>query len=66
MIKHIKNRLELRQQGIALLKKQLGIRGFIEFMQDFGFSAGDYTKNREKWLNEQSVDEVINGFEKTK
>jgi hypothetical protein len=52
-------RVEIRQKGISALQRELGIPGFIEFMQDFGLNAGDYTQERNRWLTEKTVDEVV-------
>jgi hypothetical protein len=64
MSKTILSRYQNRRKGLTHLKKGLGIRGFIQFMQDFGLNEGDYTKDRVKWLKEKSVDEIINNLKK--
>lgn len=64
MSKTILTRYQNRRKGLKILKRGLGVRGFIQFMQDFGLSEGDYTKERKQWLTEESVDEVIENIKK--
>ena len=59
MSKTALSRYQNRKKGLTLLKKGLGVRGFIQFMQDFGLNEGDYTRDRYKWLKEKSVDEIL-------
>jgi hypothetical protein len=62
MSKTVSSRYQNRRKGLVLLRKGLGIRGFIQFMQDFGLNEGDYTKERDKWLKEKNVDEVLDNL----
>ena len=55
-----------RKKGNALPSKGLCVRGFIQFMQDFGLNEGDYTRDRYKWLKEKSVDEILDNMKGTK
>jgi len=55
MSKIVLNRYQNRKKGFTLLRRGLGVRGYIQFMQDFGLNEGDYTKDKEKWLAEKSV-----------
>jgi len=64
MSNQLLTRPQARRKGMAALKKELGIRGFIQFMQDFGLNYGNYTKERKKLLTEKSVDEVIRNIRK--
>lgn len=64
MSKSVLSRYHNRRKGLSLLRKGLGIRGFIQFMQDFGLNEGDYTKDRDKWLKEKNVDEVLDNLKK--
>ncbi len=57
---------EIRKLGLKALRKELGVQGFVQFMQDFGLSYGDYTKDRNIWLTEKTVDEVANQILKKK
>lgn len=66
MSKIILSRYQNRRKGLNILRKGLGIRGYIQFMQDFGFNEGDYTKDREGWLKEKTVDEIVDNIKKSK
>jgi len=57
---------EIRKLGLKALRRELGVQGFIQFMQDFGLSYGDYTKDRNNWLKEKTVDEVVSQILKKK
>lgn len=59
------SRFQKRKKGLAILKEGLGVKEFIKFMQDFGLNEGDYTKDRAKWLKENSVDEIISNMKKS-
>jgi len=52
-------RPRVREKGFAILRRELGIRGFIEFFQDLGLKRGNYTEERHTWLTEETVDEVV-------
>ncbi len=50
---------ELRKAGIEALKKELGVTDMIRFLQMFEKGEGDYTKERKEWLEELTVEEII-------
>lgn len=49
---------QIRRAGIDALAKTLGPVGMIRFLQQFDPGKGDYTKEREQWLNKVKIDEV--------
>ncbi|HYV34558.1 MAG TPA: hypothetical protein VE988_02575 [Gemmataceae bacterium] len=49
---------EIVTRGLAALKKELGVVGYIRFMQFFSPGKGDYTKERHKWLDSISLEEL--------
>ena len=51
---------ELRKAGIEALKRELGITDMIRFLQMFEKGEGNYTKERKEWLDEITIDEVVN------
>ncbi len=53
------NRVEIRQRGYDALIKELGVVGTIRFLQQVETGKGDYTKDREQWLDRLSFDEVM-------
>ena len=62
MIKTKISRYQNRKNGLNLLKRGLGVAGFIQFMQDYGLNEGDYTNDRQKWLKEKDVNTLINNI----
>jgi hypothetical protein len=51
---------EIRQQGYSALNKALGIAGTLRFLQQLEVGYGDYTKEREQWLDQLSIDDFRN------
>jgi hypothetical protein len=43
---------QIRQAGIELLTKHLGITGMIRFFQQNELGHGDYTGERRQWLGQ--------------
>ncbi|MGI6490937.1 MAG: hypothetical protein ACOX0T_00740 [Pelotomaculum sp.] len=50
---------QLRKAGLAALAKSLGPAGMARFIQQYDVGMGDYTKDRSNWLNDMSLDEII-------
>lgn len=50
---------QLRKAGLAALAKSLGPAGMARFIQQYDVGIGDYTKDRSNWLNDMSLDEII-------
>lgn len=53
------NPVEIRQKGYDALVKELGVVGTIRFLQQVETGKGDYTKDRDEWLDRLSFDEVM-------
>ena len=49
---------EIKIEGIRVLRENLGIVGMIRFLQQVEKGWGDYTKEREGWLGDPSVEEI--------
>lgn len=49
---------ELRRLGIEALVRSLGPVGMVRFMQQFETGKGDYTKERAKWIDKITLDEI--------
>lgn len=56
----------VRRVGTEALAQALGPVGMVRFLQQFDIGSGDYTLERHKWLDGMSVDDILNGLEKTK
>lgn len=44
------------------LAKSLGPTGMARFIQQFDTGTGDYTKDRNKWLNQFTLDDIVSGI----
>ena len=55
--------LELHEKGLQALCKELGPSGMIRFLQLYGTGMGDYTKERRKWLDKLSPEEMDAGIQ---
>lgn len=49
---------QIKEIGLKTLSETLGPVGMVRFLQQFENSAGDYTKDRNKWLDETGVSEI--------
>jgi hypothetical protein len=50
---------QLQAQGIKALVRELGVTGMVRFLQQFEIGAGDYTRERHKWLKGMSVEKIV-------
>lgn len=48
----------IRRLGLEALTKALGPVGMVRFIQQFETGAGDYTKERAKWLKELDTKKI--------
>jgi hypothetical protein len=55
---------EIRIRGLEALSQNLGVVGLIRFIQQFETGYGDYTAERERWLNERTVQELAQEIER--
>jgi len=49
----------IRKAGIAALKKELGSVGAVYFLRQFSAGSGDYTKEREALLANDTPEDVL-------
>ncbi len=52
------NLLRIRQLGIEVLSRELGPVAMIRFLQQYETGAGDYTKERHKWLDKLTIEDI--------
>ena len=55
---------EVEATGLTILARELGPVGLARFLQLFEAGSGDYTAEREQWLDDQSLDDVLERIEK--
>ena len=49
---------QIREAGMEILSRELGVVGMIRFMQQFEMGKGDYSKDRHVWLDQYGVDDI--------
>lgn len=55
---------QIMEAGLEALTKTLGPVKMVRFLQQFEKGAGDYTKNRDKWLNGISLQSILKELKK--
>lgn len=50
---------EINQIGFKALADALGFDGMMQFLNQFTSGQGDYTKERHKWLDNMSLDDIF-------
>jgi hypothetical protein len=50
---------EIRLVGLRALYRDLGAVGLARFLQQFEMGHGDYTTERHAWLDEYTVQDVV-------
>ncbi|MBD1824764.1 hypothetical protein H6F51_20045 [Cyanobacteria bacterium FACHB-DQ100] len=51
--------LQLRRKGLEALREALGVVGMVRFLQQFDQGSGNYTRDRDQWLKDVTVADVI-------
>jgi len=57
-----RNPTAVRNAGVSVLKKELGVVGAFYFLRQFNVGKGDYTAERDKLLSGISSDEIAEGM----
>ncbi|WP_009630043.1 hypothetical protein [Synechocystis sp. PCC 7509] len=55
----IKTQQEIIKQGYQALFDSLGVVDAIRFIQHFTPGQGDYTKERQKWLDKTPLEDIL-------
>ncbi len=55
---------QIREAGLAALRRELGVVGMVRFLQQFEMGHGDYTEERHAWLDQLDLDTIITEIEK--
>lgn len=50
---------QIRQQGLDALVKALGPVGIVRFLHQFDMGSGDYTRERQQWLESLSLEDIL-------
>jgi hypothetical protein len=59
MITRARTLEQIRLIGLEALSRELGPVGMIRFLQQFETGHGDYSSERHQWLDQLSVDELV-------
>lgn len=51
--------IEISRLGYRALVNELGWDGMVRFVQQFDRGEGNYTQERQRWLDDLSLDEVL-------
>jgi hypothetical protein len=50
---------QFEQHALGLLQNELGPYGMARFLRTFRSGTGDYTRDRHKWLDGLTVDDIL-------
>ena len=64
MITDVRPLIEINQQAISLLYKELGVVDAVRFLKQFTQGFGNYTQERESIFANKSLDDVVSEIEK--
>ena len=64
MITDTRPLIEVNQQAINLLYKELGVIDAVRFLKQFTQGYGNYTQERDVLFANQSLDEIVSEIEK--
>lgn len=59
MIADTRPLVEITEEAIEVLYRELGVVATIRFLNQFTSGFGNYTEERSRWLEGQSLDEAI-------
>jgi len=54
----------IRKAGLEAVAKKLGPLGMVRFLQQFETGRGDYTRERDQWLKDADLKEIISEIRK--
>jgi hypothetical protein len=64
MITEMRPLVEINQQAIALLYKELGVVDAVRFLKQFTQGYGNYAQERDILFGKKSLDEIVSEIEK--
>lgn len=64
MITDVSPLVEVNQQAIPLLYKELGVVDAVRFLKQFTSGYGNYTQEREVLFANKSLDDIVSEIEK--
>lgn len=64
MITDARPLIEINQQALNLLYRELGVIDTVRFLKQFTQGYGNYTQEREVLFADKSLDDIVNEIEK--
>jgi hypothetical protein len=64
MITDTRPLIEINQQAISLLYKELGVIDAVRFLKQFTQGYGNYTQEREEMFANKSLEDIVTEIEK--
>jgi hypothetical protein len=64
MITDARPLIEINQQAISLLYKELGVVDAVRFLKQFTQGYGNYTQEREVVFADKTLDDIVSEIEK--
>lgn len=64
MITDTRPLVEINQQAISLLYKELGVVDAVRFLKQFTQGYGNYTQEREALFADKSLEDIVSEIEK--
>jgi hypothetical protein len=55
---------DFEKHALAILQRELGLDGLARFLRLYRSGTGDYTRNRHRWLEGATVQEIMAGVER--
>ena len=64
MITDARPLIEINQQALGLLYRELGVVDTVRFLKQFTQGYGNYTQEREVLFADKSLDDIVNEIER--
>ena len=56
---------EFERHALSLLRRELGLDGLARFLRLYRAGSGDYTRDRHRWLEGATIQEIMAEVERT-
>ena len=58
--------VQIREKGLEALRQHLGVVGMVRFLQQTDLGRGNYTEERQQWLGNTDLSEIVQKIQKAK
>jgi len=56
---------EFERHALSVLRRELGLDGLARFLRLYRAGGGDYTRDRHRWLDGATIQEIMAELERT-